>query len=120
VQLPFNLAMPEALTLGNQILRERERTLVEVAGDLDITVIASASLLQGQLARNLPKVVAEAFGLASDVERALQFARSAPGITTALVGMSRVEHAKANARMVDVRPATVEEFGKLFSGGGSA
>jgi aryl-alcohol dehydrogenase-like predicted oxidoreductase len=54
------------------------------------------------------------------VERALQFARSAPGITTALVGMSRVEHAKANARMVDVRPATVEEFGKLFSGGGSA
>lgn len=120
VQLPFNLGMPEALTLGNQILRERERTLVEVAGDLDITVIASASLLQGQVARNLPKTVAEAFGLDSDVERALQFARSAPGITTALVGMSRVEHAKANARMVDVAPATIEEFGKLFSGGESA
>ena len=46
--------------------------------------------------------------------------RSAPGITAALVGMSRVEHAKANARMVDVAPATVEEFGKLFSSGESA
>jgi aryl-alcohol dehydrogenase-like predicted oxidoreductase len=120
VQLPFNLGMPEALTLANQILRERERTLVELAGDLDITVIASASLLQGQLARNLPKVVAEAFGLENDAERALQFARSAPGITAALVGMSRVEHAKANARMVDVAPATVEEFGKLFASGESA
>jgi aryl-alcohol dehydrogenase-like predicted oxidoreductase len=120
VQLPFNLGMPEALTLGNQILRERERTLVEGAGDLDITVIASASLLQGQLARNLPKIVREAFGLDSDVERALQFARSAPGITTALVGMSRVEHAMANARMVGVAPATVEEFGNLFSRGESA
>ena len=120
VQLPFNLGMPEALTLGNQILRERERTLLEVAGDLDITVIASASLLQGQVARNLPKTVREAFGLENDAERALQFARSAPGITTALVGMSRVEHARANARMVNVAPATVEEFGKLFSCGESA
>ncbi|OLB28167.1 MAG: hypothetical protein AUH13_20920 [Acidobacteria bacterium 13_2_20CM_58_27] len=120
VQLPFNLGMPEALTLGNQILRERGRTLVELAGDLDITVIASASLLQGQLARNLPEVVAEAFGLENAAERALQFARSAPGITAALVGMSRVEHVKANARMVNVAPATVEDFGKLFARGESA
>jgi aryl-alcohol dehydrogenase-like predicted oxidoreductase len=115
VQLPFNLGMPEALTLGNQISRERERTLVEIAGDLDITVVASASLLQGQVARNLPPFVAEAFGLESDLERALQFARSGPGITTALVGMTRVEHAKANARLIGVAPATVDDFSKLFS-----
>jgi len=120
VQLPFNLGMPEALTLGNQILRERARTLAEVAADLDITVIASASLLQGQVTRNLPPFVAEAFGLENDAERALQFARSAPGITTALVGMSRVEHAKANGRLVSVPPATVEEFSKLFSRGEGA
>jgi len=120
VQLPFNLGMPEALTQGNQMLRERERTLVEAAGDLDVTVIASASLLQGQVARNLPGFVAEAFGLENDAERALQFARSAPGITTALVGMSRVEHAKANARLMTITPATAEEFSKLFSRGEGA
>jgi aryl-alcohol dehydrogenase-like predicted oxidoreductase len=120
VQLPFNLGMPEALTQGNQMLRERERTLVEAAGDLDITVIASASLLQGQVARNLPPFVAEAFGLENDAERALQFARSAPGINTALVGMSRAEHAKANARLMTITPATVEEFSKLFSRGEGA
>ena len=120
VQLPFNLGMPEALTLGNQMVRERGRTLAETAADLDIAVIASASLLQGQVARNLPKSVAEAFGLENDAERALQFARSAPGITTALVGMSRAEHAKANARLVGVPPATVEDFSKLFSRGEGA
>lgn len=120
VQLPFNLGMTEPLTLGNQAVRGRERTMAEAASDLDITLIASASLLQGQVSRNLPRFVAEAFGLQNDAERALQFARSAPGITTALVGMSRVEHVKANARLVSVAPATVEDFSKLFSRGESA
>ena len=120
VQLPFNLGMTEALTQGNQMVRERERTMAEAAADLDITLVSSASLLQGQVARNLPKFVAEAFGLENDAERALQFARSAPGITTALVGMSRVEHVKANARLVSVPPATVDDFSKLFAKGEGA
>jgi aryl-alcohol dehydrogenase-like predicted oxidoreductase len=120
VQLPFNLGMTEALTLGNQSLRGRERTIMEAASELDITLIASASLLQGQVARNLPAFVAEALGLENDAERALQFVRSSPGITTALVGMSRVEHVKANSRLVGVPPATVDEFTKLFARGEGA
>jgi aryl-alcohol dehydrogenase-like predicted oxidoreductase len=120
VQLPFNLAMTEALTLGNQSLHGHHKTIMEAASDLDVTLIASASLLQGQVARNLPGFVAEALGLEDDAERALQFVRSSPGITTALVGMSRVEHVKANARLVGVPPATVDEFSKLFSRGEGA
>jgi aryl-alcohol dehydrogenase-like predicted oxidoreductase len=120
VQLPFNLGMTEALTQGNQMVRERERTMAEAAADLDIALVGSAALLQGQVARNLPRFVAEAFGLENDAERALQFARSSPGITTALVGMSRVEHVKANARLVTVPPATVDEFNKLFAKGEGA
>jgi predicted aldo/keto reductase-like oxidoreductase len=120
VQLPFNLGMTEALTLGNQSLRGRERTIMEAASELDITLIASASLLQGQVARNLPAFVAEALGLENDAERALQFVRSSPGITTALVGMSRVEHVKANSRLVGVPPANVDEFTKLFARGEGA
>jgi aryl-alcohol dehydrogenase-like predicted oxidoreductase len=120
VQLPFNLGMTEALTQGNQSVQGRTRTAMEAADELDITLIASASLLQGQVARNLPPFVAEAFGLQNDVERALQFARSSPGITTALVGMSRPEHAIANARLVTVPPASAEQFSKLFSRGEGA
>ncbi len=120
VQVPFNLGMTEALTLGNQSLRGHHRTIMEAASELDISLIASASLLQGQVSKNLPEFVAEALGLANDAERALQFVRSSPGITTALVGMSRAEHVKANARLVSIPPATVDEFGKLFARGEGA
>jgi len=120
VQLPFNLGMTEALTLGNQTVEGRERTAMEAASELGITLIASASLLQGQVARNLPAFVGEALGLADDAARALQFVRSSPGITTALVGMSRVEHVRANARLVSMPSATVEQFSKLFSRGETA
>jgi len=120
VQLPFNLGMTEALTLGNQSVRGRERTVMEAASELDVTLIASASLLQGQVAKNLPGFVAAALGLKNDAERALQFVRSSPGISTALVGMSRVEHVKANARLVGLPPADVDQFSKLFSRGEGA
>ena len=117
VQLPFNLAMTEALTLGNQSIGGRDKTMMEAAGELGITLIASASLLQGQVARNLPPFVAAALGLQNDVERAVQFVRSSPGSTTALVGMSRVEHVRAIARLVSVPPASVEQFSQLFTRG---
>lgn len=117
VQLPFNLAMTEALTLGNQTIGNHEKTVMEAADELGITLIASASLLQGQVAQNLPQFVADALGLDDDAQRALQFVRSAPGITTALVGMSRTAHVEANARLVQVPPAGVDEFSKLFSRG---
>jgi len=120
VQLPFNLAMTEALTLGNQSIGGETKTVMEAASELGITLIASASLLQGQVARNLPPFVANALGLRSDAERALQFVRSSPGITTALVGMSHPEHVRTNAHLVGVPPATVDEFSKLFSRGESA
>jgi aryl-alcohol dehydrogenase-like predicted oxidoreductase len=120
VQLPFNLAMTEALTLGSQSIAGRNKTVMEAASELDITLVASASLLQGQVARNLPPFVAESLGLENDAERALQFVRSSPGITTALVGMSRAEHVRANARLVGVAPATVDQFSKLFTRGGNA
>jgi aryl-alcohol dehydrogenase-like predicted oxidoreductase len=117
VQLPFNLAMTEALTLGNQTIGKDERTVMEVADELGMTLIASASLLQGQVAQNLPQFVADALGLEDDAQRALQFVRSAPGITSALVGMSRTAHVETNARLVQVPPAGIKEFSQLFSRG---
>jgi aryl-alcohol dehydrogenase-like predicted oxidoreductase len=120
VQLPFNLGMTEALTLGNQTLDGKALTVMEAAEELNITLIASASLLQGQVAHNLPEFVGEALGLASDAERALQFVRSAPGITTALVGMSREPHVDENAKLVAIPPATIDQFSRLFSRGESS
>jgi aryl-alcohol dehydrogenase-like predicted oxidoreductase len=119
IQLPFNLGMTEALTLGNQTLNGKALTMMEAAEELELTLVASASLLQGQVAGNLPPFVAEALGLESDAQRALQFVRSSPGITTALVGMSRDEHVVSNSKLARVPPATLDQFTKLFSRGPS-
>src|SRR5947208_15475246 len=107
--------MTEAMPLGNRTRRGRGRTVMEAASELDITLIASASLLQGQVAKNLPGFVAEALGLENDTERALQFARSSPGITTARVGMSRAEHVKANGRVGGLPRATARALTKPLS-----
>ncbi len=117
VQLPFNLAMHEALTRPNQKVGERQVSMVQAARPLGITLVTSAALLQGQLAKGLPPFVAEALGLANDRERALQFARSAPGITTVLVGMSKPEHVLANLALAAVEPAPRDQFLKLFEAG---
>lgn len=114
VQLPFNLAMSEALGRPNQSVRGREMPVVQAADALGVTLVASASLMQGKLTHGLPPFVAAALGLESDSQRAIQFARSAPGIATALIGMSRAEHVAANLKLVATPPASQEQFLKLF------
>jgi len=116
VQLPYSLAMPEALTVSNQNVDGEELPMVEAARRLSIALVASASLLQGQLTRGLPDFVAAALGQESDLHRALQFVRSSPGITTALVGMARAEHVAENLKLVGVPPTSQEQFLKLFEG----
>lgn len=114
VQLPFNLAMPEALTRPNQIVDGKTLAMVQAGRALGVTLVTSAALLQGQLAKNLPPYVAEALNLKGNSALAMQFARSAPGITTALVGMSNPAHAKANLAIVGIEPAPRDQFLKLF------
>ncbi len=68
IQLPFNARMPEATAV------------IEEAQQLGVSVVTSASLLQGRIPPQM----------------AIEFVRSTPGITTALIGMSRVEHVEEN------------------------
>ena len=115
IQLPYNLAMGEAFTLGNQPVDGEAVSPLEAARRLGIYVMTSASIYQGQLSRNLPPVLGEHLpGLSTDAQRAIQFARSTPGVGTALVGMKRVAHVEENAALVKVPPAPWSEFQKLF------
>ena len=116
IQLPHNLKTPEPFTRANQHVGGEIVTLLEAARRLGIYVMASASVYQGQLTRNLPPVVAEFLpGLQSDAQRALQFARSTPGIGTALVGMKSAAHVEENAEVAGVRPLPADAFAKLFT-----
>ncbi len=114
LQLPLNLAMPEALTRPNQVAVGKTMAMVQAGRALGITLVASAALLQGQLTKNLPATMRNAWGMKSDSALALQFARSAPGITTALVGMSQIGHVENNLALAGVEPAGREEFLKVF------
>jgi aryl-alcohol dehydrogenase-like predicted oxidoreductase len=114
VQLPLNLAMPEALLRPNQVVERKTMAMVQAARALKITLVSSAALLQGQLTRNLPPYISEALGTKKDSVSALQFARSVPGVTTALAGMSHVEHVHANLEVIGIEPAPRDQFLKLF------
>ena len=119
VQLPYNLGMPEAFTRANQRVKDRTVPMLEAARQLGVTVMASASVHQGQLTRNLPPLITELIpGLTSDAQRALQFVRSTPGIGTALVGMKSAGHVEENAKVGAAPPMPWEQFQRLFSAAG--
>lgn len=98
IQLPINLAMPEAVRMPTQPLPGgKVVTVLEAARELGLSVTASATLMQSQLAANLPPAVRELFPtLATDAQRAAAFVRSVPGVTSALVGMKQRAHVEEN------------------------
>jgi len=115
IQLPFNLAMPEALVAENHTHEGARVSLLEAAKALGVTVVASASIKQGEVARDLPERIREPLGsLSTDAQTAIQFTRSTPGVTTALVGMSRRAHVEENLQLARVAPASAEDYGRLF------
>ena len=101
VQLPINLAMPEAVRLATQSIRGKPASALEAASELGLTVIASASLMQGQLTTGLPPALSDHFPNArTDAQRALEFVRGIPGVTSALVGMKELAHVDENMEVV--------------------
>jgi aryl-alcohol dehydrogenase-like predicted oxidoreductase len=116
IQLPYNLAMTEAFTRANQRIGKDTVSTLEAAKRLDVYVMASASVYQGQLTRNLPPLIAEYLpGLTTDAQRSLQFARSTPGIGTALVGMKSTAHVDENVGVAAAAPIPWEKFKNLFA-----
>ncbi len=97
VQLPVSLAMPEAWVMPNQSFGANLVPFLNVAQRTGITAIASASLLQSRLAGPLPEFLNKFFpGLEKSSQKALQFVRSVPGLTTGLVGMKKKAHVVEN------------------------
>lgn len=116
IQLPYNLGMPEALTTANQIVDGEPLSTLEAATRLGIAVMCSASILQARLTQNLPPFVGKALpGLVTDGQRAIQFVRSTPGVTTALVGMSQRSHVEENLMVARIPPAPIDDFLMIFA-----
>ncbi|HSP05995.1 MAG TPA: aldo/keto reductase [Acidobacteriota bacterium] len=115
IQLPYSLAMPEAFVFKNQKFGSRSVSTIEAASLQNMVVLCSASLLQGQLASQIPPAIhAVLQGLRTDAQRAIQFVRSTPGVTTALVGMSRTEHVAENLQTAATPPLSWDKLKELF------
>jgi hypothetical protein len=78
--------MSEAVTAPTQVHAGRPHTAVAAAAELGLYVVTSSTIDQGKLAPDA--------GAARD---AIRWARTQPGVGTALVGMGHPEHVDANA-----------------------
>jgi len=114
IQLPYNLGMHEAFSLRNQVVDGREVSTLEACRILGVYVYTSASIYQGRVIGRVPVWLKERLGLEKDVLVALQFVRSTPGVGTALIGMSRLQHLEENLRIEEIEPLKEEEFLTLF------
>jgi len=117
VQLPSHLAMAQAVAYRSQETGDGRAPALPAARTLGLSAFGSGSLGQGRLARvEFPEEVAGAFPEAGTAAlQALQFARSAPGLTTALVGVSSPGHARENFGLSLVPPAEPERVLGLFA-----
>ncbi|TAM80112.1 MAG: aldo/keto reductase [Acidobacteria bacterium] len=115
IQLPFNIAMPEALAANTQASNGRLVPPLQIAREHGLIVFSSATLLQGHLSKGLPAGIVQSIpGFATDAQRAIQFVRSTPGITCALVGMSRHEHLEENLAAALRPPLSLADYRKMF------
>jgi aryl-alcohol dehydrogenase-like predicted oxidoreductase len=116
VQLPVNLAMAQAVAYRSQAIGDARLAALPAAQGEGLAAFGSASLLQGRLAADLPEEVEAAFpGAKPGAQQALQFSRSAPGMTTALVGVSTPEHAREDFELAGVPPADPVRVLSLFA-----
>jgi aryl-alcohol dehydrogenase-like predicted oxidoreductase len=116
VQLPYSVAMAEAFRLDSQISPSGHTDAVlSTLRGTGTVVLASAPLVQGRALGRLPDVVREVFpGLTSDAQLCLQFVRSTPEVTCAVVGMREPRHVEENLAVARHAPASAEAVETLF------
>lgn len=114
VQLPLNLAFTEALTDADQSVSGQRMTFLEAALALDVTVLASVPLLQGQLL-DAPAGLPAFEGLDTPAQRCLQFVRSCPGVLAPLVGHKALAHVQENLQLARVSPLELPAFEALLA-----
>ena len=110
VQLPINIAMPEAWVCKWQAWESSEELFVNVAKKLKLNVVVSSPLLQGKAVD--VKLSKTMLGVEPQGAKHLQFIRSIPStaIKSVLVGMKKPEHVLMNTQVAYVEPLNADNF----------
>jgi aryl-alcohol dehydrogenase-like predicted oxidoreductase len=118
VQLPFNPAMTEGFTRFSQATGQGNvASAVQAARQLRLYVMASHTLGKGRFATEDPLAGALP-GLANPAQRALQFARSTPGVGSALAGLSTPAHLEDLLAVARSAPLARETYLRLYGRAG--
>ena len=114
IQLPYNLGMPEAYTLKNQEVNGQRVSTLKACERLGVYTYISASIYQGRVIGRVPQELKQKLKVEKDVHASLQFVLSTPGVGTALVGMSKLEHLEENLQILSIPRLSETEFLSLF------
>jgi len=114
VQLPFNVHMADAFTVAAHESADGQVSALQFCREAGLDAFTSASIGQGELADGLPAAVADRLAGDTPVQRAINFARSAPGVTAALVGMGTPAHVPENVAAGTVPPMGADAFDATF------
>jgi aryl-alcohol dehydrogenase-like predicted oxidoreductase len=116
VQLPFNVTMADAVTVEahRHPTADRDVSALGYAQAADLDIVASATLAQGSLASSIPPAVDAELNGETPAQRAINFARSAPGVTVALVGTSSPAHVPENVASGTFEPLGARAFDAVF------
>ena len=114
VQLPFNPAMTEGFTRFSQATGKGNlASTLQAAYQLGLYTMTSHALGKGRFATDDPLVEAIP-GLANPAQRALQFARSTPGVGTALTGLRTPAQLADLLAVAHTPPLAREAYVKLY------
>ncbi len=131
LQFPYHLGMAGAFVQANQLVKRQgnkqvdriRMSLLAAAVQLGMVSITCGGLAQGLLGEEIPEgngrrwaaQVTRLMGTrATPAQAALHFARSTPGLTTALVSMSTPTHVAENLALVNLPSVDQDRFFKLF------
>ena len=115
VQMPLSITMPEAIQRPTQWIGDATVPPIAAARILGLACVGSGSIGQAKAPKmneSLVKWLGETF--ADDFQRALQFSRSATGLTSALVGMKQPAHVEANLMVQQTDPLARAVFELMF------
>lgn len=119
IQTPFNIAKTSIYTMPTQSVNNEACTLLQAAHRLKIGVISSSSLLQMNLFKKSFKsetgyFLDSSMTLENDIQLALQFVRSTPGIISSLFASKVPVHIRENLQITKIKATTRKKYDLMY------
>ncbi|WP_044419180.1 aldo/keto reductase [Halarcobacter anaerophilus] len=119
IQTPFNIGKTSIYTMPTQSVNNEECTLLQAAYRLGIGVISSSSLLQMNLFKKSFKpetgyLLDSKMVLKNDIQLALQFVRSTPGLVSSLFASKVPVHIKENLEITKIKATPRSNYDLMY------